>query len=101
MSAQPAVLNQHTFLKSETRPGNERRSLCERRHYRQQPSRCSAARRLEASGTQNEQLLLDLLPLVKRIALRMRGHLPSHVELDDLTSAGVLGLIDAVSKFDP
>lgn len=40
------------------------------------------------------------LPLVKYIASRIAGRLPSHVELDDLINAGVIGLIDAVEKFD-
>jgi len=47
-----------------------------------------------------EKLLVDMLPLVKRVALRIRKRLPAHVELDDLFSDGVLGLVDAVAKFD-
>ena len=47
-----------------------------------------------------DQLMVRLLPLVKRMALQMREHLPAHVDLDDLVGAGVLGLIDAVRKFD-
>jgi RNA polymerase sigma factor for flagellar operon FliA len=42
-----------------------------------------------------------MLPLVKRVALKIRKRLPAHVEMDDLCSDGVLGLIDAVIKFDP
>ncbi|MBI1941573.1 MAG: FliA/WhiG family RNA polymerase sigma factor [Acidobacteria bacterium] len=45
-------------------------------------------------------MVLKLLPLVKRMALQMRERLPLHVELDDLVSTGVLGLVDAVRKFD-
>jgi RNA polymerase sigma factor FliA len=41
------------------------------------------------------------MPLVKRVALQLRGRLPAHVELDDLVSDGTVGLIDAVRKFDP
>ena len=47
-----------------------------------------------------EKLLVDMLPLVKRVALSIRKHLPAQVELDDLFSDGVLGLVDAVTKFD-
>ncbi|MGA9055277.1 MAG: sigma-70 family RNA polymerase sigma factor [Terriglobia bacterium] len=47
-----------------------------------------------------EKLLVDMLPLVKRVALRIRKRLPARVELDDLFSDGVLGLVDAVTKFD-
>jgi RNA polymerase sigma factor FliA len=49
----------------------------------------------------SNDLVVKLLPLVKRVALQMRGRLPSHVELDDLVSDGTVGLIDAVRKFDP
>jgi RNA polymerase sigma factor for flagellar operon FliA len=42
-----------------------------------------------------------MLPLVKRVALKIRKGLPAHVQMDDLSSDGVLGLIDAVAKFDP
>lgn len=46
-------------------------------------------------------MVVKLLPLVKRVALQLRGRLPAHVELDDLISDGTVGLIDAVRKFDP
>ena len=45
-------------------------------------------------------LVVQLLPLVKRVAHQLRGRLPAHVELDDLVSDGTIGLIDAVRKFD-
>ena len=40
-------------------------------------------------------------PLVKAIAVRVHENLPVHVDLDDLVHAGVLGLFDAASKFNP
>jgi RNA polymerase sigma factor FliA len=49
---------------------------------------------------ERERRVLELLPLVRRIALKMRRNLPAHVELDDLVSAGTLGLLDAAKKFD-
>jgi RNA polymerase sigma factor FliA len=48
-----------------------------------------------------DDLIVGMMPLVRRVALQFRGHLPAHVELDDLVSAGTLGLMDAVRKFDP
>ena len=45
-------------------------------------------------------MLVEMLPLVKRMAFKIREHLPSYVEVDDLIGNGVLGLVDAVSKFD-
>lgn len=50
---------------------------------------------------QEEQLLLEHLPIVRFLARRIHKRLPNHVELEDLVSAGVLGLIDAFQKFDP
>jgi RNA polymerase sigma factor for flagellar operon FliA len=43
----------------------------------------------------------DLLPLVKSIALRIRVKLPDFIELDDLTQAGLIGLLSACQSYDP
>ncbi len=48
-----------------------------------------------------EELILEHTPLIRYVAGRIAMRLPGHVILDDLLSAGVLGLIDAVDKFDP
>jgi len=47
-----------------------------------------------------ERLLLEQLPQVKYIARRIHERLPHHVSLDDLVHSGVVGLIDALNKFD-
>ena len=52
------------------------------------------------SAQQREELLVEHLPTVRFIARRIHERLPQHVELDDLVSAGMVGLIDAFSKFD-
>ncbi len=49
---------------------------------------------------ERDRLLLEHLPTVRDLARRIHERLPQHVELDDLISAGVVGLIDAFSKFD-
>jgi RNA polymerase sigma factor for flagellar operon FliA len=49
---------------------------------------------------QQEELTVKLMSLVKRVALEMRDHLPAHLELNDLVSAGTIGLIDAVRRFE-
>ena len=49
---------------------------------------------------ERQRLLLEMLPLVKRVAFKIREHLPTHIEFDDLLANGVLGLVDAVTKFD-
>src|SRR6266704_1434317 len=50
---------------------------------------------------QVEALIQDYAPLVKYIAQRLACQLPASVCLDDLISAGVLGLMDAIAKYDP
>ncbi len=52
------------------------------------------------TATEREQLLMEHLPTVRYLARRIHERLPQHVELDDLVSAGMVGLIDAFSKFD-
>jgi RNA polymerase sigma factor for flagellar operon FliA len=51
-------------------------------------------------GPERDQLLLVHLPMVRYLARRIHERLPQHVELDDLVSAGVVGLMDAFKKFD-
>jgi RNA polymerase sigma factor for flagellar operon FliA len=48
-----------------------------------------------------EQMVLQYAPLIKYIASRLALRLPSHISLEDLVSSGIIGLIDAVQKFDP
>ena len=47
-----------------------------------------------------QERVMALLPMVKRVAMQMRERLPLHVEVDDLISSGVLGLVDAIQKYD-
>jgi RNA polymerase sigma factor for flagellar operon FliA len=50
---------------------------------------------------EEERVLLEHLPIVRFLARRIHERLPQHVEIDDLFSAGVVGLMDAFAKFDP
>jgi RNA polymerase sigma factor for flagellar operon FliA len=61
----------------------------------------SAKSAKSAIGAERERLILEHLPQVKLIASRIHDKLPESVVLDDLISAGVLGLIDAVDHFNP
>ncbi len=47
------------------------------------------------------RLVVQYSPLVKYVAGRMRSRLPHSVDQDDLVSDGVLGLMDAIERFDP
>ncbi len=51
-------------------------------------------------GGGREHLIMSHLPKVKYIADRIASRLPPTVERDDLYSAGVVGLIDAVERYD-
>ncbi len=46
------------------------------------------------------QLLTDNAPLVKRLAYQLRAKLPPSVEVDDLIQAGMMGLLDAVNRYE-
>jgi RNA polymerase sigma factor for flagellar operon FliA len=45
-------------------------------------------------------IVIEYMPLVKFIAQRIHDRLPGHLELDDLEHAGLLGLMDAVCRYD-
>src|SRR5690554_6074827 len=47
-----------------------------------------------------QSFVTEYLPLVRRQALILQVKLPSSVELDDLIQAGVVGLLDALGRFD-
>src|SRR5437764_7295815 len=60
----------------------------------------STRKRVKVSQQVRDQIVLDHMPLVKAIAVRVHENLPVHVDLDDLIHAGVMGLFDAVTKYD-
>jgi RNA polymerase sigma factor for flagellar operon FliA len=47
-----------------------------------------------------DALLLEHMPMVRFVARRIHERLPQHIEIEDLVSAGILGLLDAFEKFD-
>ncbi|MEE9384466.1 MAG: FliA/WhiG family RNA polymerase sigma factor [Nannocystaceae bacterium] len=58
----------------------------------------------EAPAKPRQRVKIDptkYLDFVRKIASRMARNLPSHVSLDDLVGAGILGLIDAKERYDP
>lgn len=57
-------------------------------------------RRRKVSLETRDRIVMENLPLVKVIAIRVHENLPVHVDLDDMVHAGVLGLFDAVEKYD-
>ena len=45
-------------------------------------------------------LLTAHIPLVKRLAHHMKAKLPPSVEVDDLVQAGMIGLLDAINRYE-
>jgi RNA polymerase sigma factor FliA len=59
-----------------------------------------AGRPRKADPVWQEQMVLRYAPLIKYIACRLALRLPSHISQEDLISSGIIGLIDAIQKFD-
>lgn len=88
MSAASPVLN--SARKTSIRPRTPAHTL---RH--------KAATNAITLATERNKLLLEFLPEVGIIARRIHRRLPSQIPCGDLYQTGVLGLMDAIAKFDP
>lgn len=51
-------------------------------------------------NTPRDRLIGEYAPLIKYIAQKIAARLPANIELDDLISSGVIGLMDAIDKYD-
>jgi RNA polymerase sigma factor FliA len=67
---------------------------------RSYPPVVSAVQTDQVLTTEQERILLEHLPMVRFHARRIHEKLPQHVDIEDLVSAGVVGLMDAFAKFD-
>jgi len=54
-----------------------------------------------ALSGEREDILRQYLPLVRRVVQRLAARKPPHIDLDDLVSWGIVGLLDAIGKYDP
>lgn len=48
-----------------------------------------------------EKIVIEHTPLIRYIVNRIAVRLPSHIDLGDLHNTGVIGLMDAIDKYDP
>ena len=48
-----------------------------------------------------EKIVLEHTSLIRYIVNRIAVRLPSHIDLDDLHNTGVIGLMDAIDKYNP
>ena len=53
------------------------------------------------SQAEKDKLIVEYTPLIRFVAQKISARLPANIELDDLISSGVIGLIDAIDKYDP
>jgi RNA polymerase sigma factor FliA len=75
---------------------------------RQPPTRDGETEAMDRRGgertpteAERDQLMLEHMPAVRWMARRIHERLPQHVDMEDLVSAGTLGLLDAFRKFNP
>ncbi|NLF24745.1 MAG: sigma-70 family RNA polymerase sigma factor [Deltaproteobacteria bacterium] len=48
-----------------------------------------------------EELIKSYLPLVRKVVHRLSGRLPKDVDLREMLNSGIIGLVDALEKYDP
>jgi len=48
-----------------------------------------------------EDLIRSYLPLVKKVVHRLSGRLPKDVDIKEMINSGIIGLVDALEKYDP
>jgi RNA polymerase sigma factor for flagellar operon FliA len=53
------------------------------------------------SEYEREDVIRSYLPLVKRVVHRLSGRLPREVDVKEMLNSGIIGLVDALEKFDP
>ena len=58
-------------------------------------------RKTTLSPELKDEIIVEYAPFIKYIARKIAARLPNNIELDDLISCGVIGLMDAIEKFDP
>jgi RNA polymerase sigma factor for flagellar operon FliA len=60
------------------------------------------AYKVNTTDTQDrEELIRQYLPLVKRVVHRLSGRLPKDIDMREMLNSGIIGLVDALEKYDP
>jgi RNA polymerase sigma factor FliA len=79
-------------------PSETEAMTCSQTQVAPQPCNTEGSDQLTA---EQDELIVEHLPNIRFIARRIHEGLPEHVLIDDLFSAGVVGLMDAAKRFDP
>jgi RNA polymerase sigma factor for flagellar operon FliA len=85
--------NRHPFDKMDQQRERMAKNVALLKKYKEEPKRLTQK--------QKDDLIREYAPLIKFVAQKIAVRLPSNIELDDLISAGVIGLMDAIDKYDP
>lgn len=64
-------------------------------------SRIVQAYAVQSRESRQEQWILEYLPMVHHVVQKLRVHLPDRADMEDLVSAGTLGLVKAARSYDP
>lgn len=65
------------------------------------PARQKTLERIGVDGADRERVIREFAPMIKTMAHRLAFRLPAHMDAEDLVSAGIIGLMDAMAKYDP
>lgn len=96
----PANLNGHAIGAIRTDPDGKLNGVVRpSQHTRRTALNQAPAVRQDHSN--RDKLILEHLPLVHAIAFHVQRALPVHMEIDDLKHAGMMGLFDAATKYEP
>lgn len=72
--------------------------VTKRKKPKKAPARKTSAKEL---ADRRREYAAKFFPYIEKVARRLARRLPAHVEIDDLISSGVIGLMEAAERFDP
>ena len=65
------------------------------------PKRSAVEAYRQIDAYEKEDLIRSYLPLVKKVVHRLSGRLPKDIDLQEMLNSGIIGLVDALEKYDP
>ena len=65
------------------------------------PKRSAVEAYKHVDDYEKEELIKSYLPLVKKVVHRLSGRLPKDVDIKEMLNSGIIGLVDALEKYDP
>jgi len=84
------------MLDSETMP-----TTATRKKAQKAKAPAATSRKATSLAKKRREYAAKFFPYIEKVARRLARRLPAHVEIDDLVSSGVIGLMEAAERFDP